>query len=161
MELVVRAKDKVMEKITGEKRTDSGPMYDDADSDINYLETKAAVQKQASEQEGSDCQISLDKRPDMVTDAVSKPPDNLEDEPFLGKWIAVMKMLATFKYISVLFVSWFMGFGIGLIFTFLFWYLQDIGGSPTLFGVASVLNHVSELLAFFFSRKLITSIGKK
>jgi hypothetical protein len=79
MELVVRAKDKVMEKITGEKRTDSGPMYDDADSDINYLETKAAVQKQASEQEGSDCQISLDKRPDMVTDAVSKPPDNFED----------------------------------------------------------------------------------
>lgn len=161
VELVVRVKDKVMEKITGEKRPDSGPMYDDADSDINYLETKAAVQKQASEQEGSDCQISLDKRPDMVTDAVSKPPDNLEDEPFLAKWIAVMKMLATFKYISVLFVSWFMGFGIGLIFTFLFWYLQDIGGSPTLFGVASVLNHVSELLAFFFSRKLITSIGKK
>jgi hypothetical protein len=66
--------------------------FPDADSDINYLETKAAVQKQASEQEGSDCQISLDKRPDMVTDAVSKPPDNFEDEPFLGKWIAVIKM---------------------------------------------------------------------
>lgn len=160
IELVVRVKDRVIEKITGEKRPDTGRLYDDADSDINYLESKVADQKQISEQQdGNECQISLDKRPDMVTDAVSKPTDE-EEEPFLGKWIAVMKMLATFKYISVLFVSWFMGFGIGLIFTFLFWHLQDIGGSPTLFGVASILNHVSELLAFFFSKKVITTIGK-
>ncbi|XP_052093804.1 major facilitator superfamily domain-containing protein 6-like [Mytilus californianus] len=160
IEIVVRVKDRVMEKITGEKRPHSGLLFDDADSDINYLESKAAVQKQASEQqEGIDCQITLDKRPDMVTDAVSQPTEDAVEEPFLGKWIAVIKMLATFKYISVLFVSWFMGFGIGLIFTFLFWHLQDIGGSPTLFGVASILNHVSELLAFFFSRKIISSFG--
>lgn len=52
-----------------------------------------------------------------------------------------------------------MGFGIGLIFTFLFWHLQDYGGSPTLFGVASVINHISEIFAYFFSFRLITQIG--
>ena len=61
---------------------------------------------------------------------------------------------------SVLFIAWFMGFGIGIIFTFLFWHLQDLGGSPTLFGVASVINHVSELLAYFFTGGLITRFGE-
>ena len=63
------------------------------------------------------------------------------------------------KCLSFLFVAWFLGFGIGLIFTFLFWHLQDYGGSPTLFGVASVINHLSEIFAYFFSFKLITQIG--
>ncbi|RUS83768.1 hypothetical protein EGW08_008474, partial [Elysia chlorotica] len=81
------------------------------------------------------------------------------DQPFFGKWLAVMKLLMTYQYISVLFISWFMGFGIGVIFTFLFWHLQDLGGSPTLFGVASVINHVSELLAYFLTGSLIVRYG--
>jgi len=60
----------------------------------------------------------------------------------------------------MLFLTWFMGFGVGLVFTFLFWHLQDLHGTPTLFGIASVINHVSEILAYFFSKKLINSIGK-
>jgi hypothetical protein len=63
------------------------------------------------------------------------------------------------KCLSILFVAWFLGFGIGLIFTFLFWHLQDYGGTPTLFGIASVINHLSEIFAYFFSFKLITQIG--
>jgi hypothetical protein len=31
-----------------------------------------------------------------------------------------------------------MGCGVGLVFTFLFWHLQDLGGSPTLFGNKSL-----------------------
>lgn len=38
-------------------------------------------------------------------------------------------------------------------------FFQDIGGSPTLFGVASVINHISEIFAYFFSFKLITQMG--
>lgn len=38
-------------------------------------------------------------------------------------------------------------------------FLQDYGGSPTLFGVASVINHISEIFAYFFSFRLITQIG--
>uniref|UniRef100_A0A336MMX4 CSON014448 protein n=1 Tax=Culicoides sonorensis TaxID=179676 RepID=A0A336MMX4_CULSO len=74
-------------------------------------------------------------------------------------WLKILQQLKDIKCMSVLFVAWFMGFGIGLIFTFLFWHLQDFGGSPTLFGVASIINHVSEIIAYFFSFKLISEIG--
>ena len=76
------------------------------------------------------------------------------------EWILVFTQFSKdIKLLSFLFVAWFLGFGIGLIFTFLFWHLQDYGGSPTLFGVASVINHLSEIFAYFFSFKLITQIG--
>lgn len=76
------------------------------------------------------------------------------------EWMLVFAAFSkNLKCLSFLFVAWFLGFGIGLIFTFLFWHLQDYGGSPTLFGVASVINHLSEIFAYFFSFKLITQIG--
>ncbi|KAI5747651.1 hypothetical protein M8J77_017023 [Diaphorina citri] len=77
----------------------------------------------------------------------------------IPEWVTVLKHFQNVKCASFIFVSWFMGFGIGLIFTFLFWHLQDYGGSPTLFGVASVINHISEIFAYFFSFKLIRQIG--
>ncbi|TMW43089.1 hypothetical protein DOY81_011831, partial [Sarcophaga bullata] len=77
----------------------------------------------------------------------------------LPEWMAVFAYFKDIKTASFLFVAWFMGFGIGLIFTFLFWHLQDFNGTPTLFGVASVINHVSEIFAYFFSFRLITQIG--
>lgn len=77
----------------------------------------------------------------------------------IPEWVTVLKQFKNLKCASFLFVAWFMGFGIGLIFTFLFWHLQDYGGSPTLFGVASVINHISEIFAYFFSFKLIRQIG--
>ncbi|KAF7997037.1 hypothetical protein HCN44_005314 [Aphidius gifuensis] len=77
----------------------------------------------------------------------------------IPEWVTVLKQFKDLKCISFLFVAWFMGFGIGLIFTFLFWHLQDYDGSPTLFGVASVINHISEIFAYFFSFKLIRQMG--
>ncbi|KAH0555488.1 major facilitator superfamily domain-containing protein 6 isoform X2 [Cotesia glomerata] len=77
----------------------------------------------------------------------------------IPEWVTVIKQFKDLKCASFLFVAWFMGFGIGLIFTFLFWHLQDYGGTPTLFGVASVINHISEIFAYFFSFKLIRQIG--
>jgi hypothetical protein len=38
-------------------------------------------------------------------------------------------------------------------------FLKDYGGSPTLFGVASVINHISEIFAYFFSFRLIRQMG--
>ena len=66
----------------------------------------------------------------------------------------VFRMFATIRYGSVLFLAWFAGFGMGLLFTFLYWHLQELGGPPSLFGLASVVNHVSEILAYFFSHKV-------
>ncbi|XP_075686036.1 major facilitator superfamily domain-containing protein 6 isoform X2 [Rhinoderma darwinii] len=71
----------------------------------------------------------------------------------------LIKIICTVQYGSVLFVAWFMGFGYGYVFTFLFWHLEDLKGTTTLFGVCSVLSHISELTAYFFSHKLIELVG--
>uniref|UniRef100_A0A6A7G3U5 Major facilitator superfamily domain-containing protein 6-like isoform X2 n=2 Tax=Hirondellea gigas TaxID=1518452 RepID=A0A6A7G3U5_9CRUS len=75
------------------------------------------------------------------------------------QWMLVLKEFKTMRCRAFLFVAWWMGFGMGLIFAFLFWHLQDYGGTPTLFGIASVLNHISEIFAYFFSFRLIARIG--
>ena len=75
-------------------------------------------------------------------------------------WVSVFKLFGTYEHGAVLYMTWFMGFGVGFVFTFLFWHLQDIGGGPMLFGIASVINHVSEIAAYFFSKRLIMSIGE-
>jgi hypothetical protein len=107
-------------------------------------------------------QISLSENDrNMVADAVQNKPDPPSPAKETQKnWITVLKLFGTVRYGSFLYVTWFMGFGIGLIFTFLFWHLQDLGGSPTLFGIASVINHVSEIVAYFFSNRLIGYIGE-
>ncbi|KAL2087922.1 hypothetical protein ACEWY4_016750 [Coilia grayii] len=71
----------------------------------------------------------------------------------------LLRMLCSVRYGTVLFVAWFMGFGYGFVFTFLYWHLEDLKGTTTLFGVCSILSHVSELAAYFTSHKLIELIG--
>lgn len=71
----------------------------------------------------------------------------------------MIRLLCGIRYGSVLFVAWFMGFGYGFVFTFLYWHLEDLKGTTTLFGVCSVLSHASELTAYFISHKLIELVG--
>ncbi|CAF2775873.1 unnamed protein product [Rotaria sp. Silwood2] len=75
------------------------------------------------------------------------------------KLMQIIQIFMSFKNGTFLFIAWWMGCGVGLVFTFLFWHLQDLGGSPTLFGVASVINHTSELFAYFFLHELIHRLG--
>ena len=77
----------------------------------------------------------------------------------MPEFAAVFRAMANLRMLMCMLVAWVMGIGIGLIFTFLFWHLQDYGGSPTLFGIASVLNHISEMAAYFYSFKIINKIG--
>merc|ERR1719278_138490 len=72
---------------------------------------------------------------------------------------AVMKALTNLRLLTFTLTAWVMGVGIGLIFTFLFWHLQDYGGHPTIFGIASVINHISEMGAYFYSFKIISQYG--
>lgn len=78
----------------------------------------------------------------------------------LPQWVSVLKMFAPIQFSSMFFILWFSGFGVGLVFAFLFWHLQDLGGTPTLFGIASVINHLSELVAFFFIKKVVAKLGE-
>ncbi|XP_019732866.1 major facilitator superfamily domain-containing protein 6-A isoform X1 [Hippocampus comes] len=71
----------------------------------------------------------------------------------------LLKLLCSVRYSSVLFVAWFMGFGYGFVFSFLYWHLEDLHGTYTLFGICSVLSHVSELGAYFTSHKFIELVG--
>uniref|UniRef100_A0A8R1DSN3 MFS_1_like domain-containing protein n=1 Tax=Caenorhabditis japonica TaxID=281687 RepID=A0A8R1DSN3_CAEJA len=73
-------------------------------------------------------------------------------------WMA-LKALAS-MHILLFFVSVVvMGGGAGLVFSFLYWHLQDIGGSPVLFGILSVVNHASEIITYFYAFKLINKYG--
>jgi hypothetical protein len=75
----------------------------------------------------------------------------------LPNWLLAMKNR---KFAALLLLACFMGFGVGLVFTFLFWHLQEIGGNPTLFGIASVINHLSEIGAYFHSFRYIRQFGR-
>ncbi|CAO4371425.1 Protein CBG09151 [Caenorhabditis briggsae] len=73
--------------------------------------------------------------------------------------LLAMKALAS-MHILLFFISVVvMGGGAGLVFSFLYWHLQDIGGSPVLFGILSVVNHASEIITYFYVFKLINKYG--
>ncbi|XP_029461886.1 major facilitator superfamily domain-containing protein 6 [Rhinatrema bivittatum] len=86
-------------------------------------------------------------------------PSEAVDQSQSFRFRDLIKIICTVQYGSVLFVAWFMGFGYGFVFTFLFWHLEDLNGPTTLFGICSVLSHVSELTAYFFSHKVIELVG--
>lgn len=95
---------------------------------------------------------------DNSTESSEESPTAASHSQAFNFW-DLIKLLCSVQYGSVLFVAWFMGFGYGFVFTFLYWHLEDLNGTTTLFGVCSVLSHVSELTAYFFSHKLIELIG--
>lgn len=95
---------------------------------------------------------------DNSTESSEETPTAASHSQAFNFW-DLIKLLCSVQYGSVLFVAWFMGFGYGFVFTFLYWHLEDLNGTTTLFGVCSVLSHVSELTAYFFSHKLIELIG--
>ena len=97
--------------------------------------------------------------------------------------VCTVQALTNLRLLMFMLTAWVMGIGIGLIFTFLFWHLQvasitfinvkyffesikkyfftfqDYGGHPTIFGIASVINHISEMGAYFYSFKIISQYG--
>lgn len=94
----------------------------------------------------------------------ASPESNAPEQTAIGPpeefhYSDLLKLLCSVRYSSVLFVAWFMGFGYGFVFTFLYWHLEDLHGTTTLFGVCSVLSHISELGAYFTSHKFIELVG--
>lgn len=94
-------------------------------------------------------------RESVASDQTPSNPDTTQEFHYSG----LLKLLCSVRYSSVLFVAWFMGFGYGFVFSFLYWHLEDLGGTTTLFGVCSVLSHISELAAYFTSHKFIELVG--
>ncbi|KAL2081115.1 hypothetical protein ACEWY4_022968 [Coilia grayii] len=101
-----------------------------------------------------------------VVQNISSPENSSEEAPVCPEAAYhplpikdLFRLLCGIQYGSVLFVAWFMGFGYGFVFSFLYWHLEDLKGTTTLFGICSVLSHVSELAAYFTSHKLIELVG--
>ncbi|XP_070215746.1 major facilitator superfamily domain-containing protein 6 [Bos mutus] len=110
-----------------------------------------------SESKGKEVEIPQVER-NSSTESSEETPTATSHSQAFSFW-DLIRLLCSVQYGSVLFVAWFMGFGYGFVFTFLYWHLEDLNGTTTLFGVCSVLSHVSELTAYFFSHKLIELIG--
>lgn len=141
------------------------PEHDEIEHHSDKLDAKPTREDELQNELATQLNLPSLAAPIGSTNSVPLPALGAQTKMFaqttreMPEWVTVLKQFKDLKCASFLFVAWFMGFGIGLIFTFLFWHLQDYGGSPTLFGVASVINHISEIFAYFFSFRLITQIG--
>ncbi|XP_033218871.1 major facilitator superfamily domain-containing protein 6-A isoform X3 [Belonocnema kinseyi] len=141
--------------------------YDFVASEPEISKKPAEITREEQLQNQLSQQLNLPGLLDSSTSAPTQQPATMESKSKIfaqttreiPEWVTVIRQFKDLKCASFLFVAWFMGFGIGLIFTFLFWHLQDYGGSSTLFGVASVINHISEIFAYFFSFRLIRQMG--
>ncbi|KAK0417086.1 hypothetical protein QR680_012826 [Steinernema hermaphroditum] len=107
--------------------------------------------------------LVIDTRIDEVDPAVAEKARARQlTSNYMNEGSAVMHALKAMANIHVMLhlacvVT--IGIGAGIIFAFLFWHLQDLGGSPVLFGIASIINHGSEIAAFFYTFQVINKFG--
>lgn len=64
-----------------------------------------------------------------------------------------------FTTLFLLVTAIYCGFALGLIETFLFWHLHDLGGTQLLFSLITGINSLAEMIGFFFSQHLIERFG--
>ena len=74
-------------------------------------------------------------------------------------WKSALKAMPNIHFLAFLLGIVCIGFGAGNVFAFLFWHLQDLGGTPLLFGIASIVNHAAEIVTFFYAFKIINKHG--
>ncbi|XP_006818393.2 major facilitator superfamily domain-containing protein 6-like [Saccoglossus kowalevskii] len=72
---------------------------------------------------------------------------------------AVAAFLMSFYYMSILLTSFFMGACNGVIVSFLYMYLEDLGAVPLLLGIASFISLSSNVLMYIFVHDVIEVIG--
>ncbi|CAB3982905.1 Hypothetical predicted protein [Paramuricea clavata] len=80
---------------------------------------------------------------------------SLETRAHLAQVCQQLDRLTLFVFFIVLLA----GFNMGFIQNFLFWYLQSLGGSQTLFSLILGFNAVGDLIGFLLSVKLISKYG--
>ena len=76
------------------------------------------------------------------------------------KNISVLSALCNIHYGSCLAAACFMGVGHGMSHSFLNWFLEDLGATKTLMGVAVICRSTLDLLTFFVAGSLIKAIGQ-
>lgn len=74
--------------------------------------------------------------------------------------LAVYKLCFSIKYASFLLTVWFMGIGNGGQVTFVNWFLEDLGASKLMMGLATVVRSSAVITGFFFSGTVINRLGE-
>ncbi|XP_067021896.1 uncharacterized protein [Acropora muricata] len=73
---------------------------------------------------------------------------------------SVLAALCNIHYGSCLAAACFMGVGHGMSHSFLNWFLEDLGATKTLMGVAVICRSTFDLLTFFVAGSLIKAVGQ-
>ncbi|XP_028404503.1 major facilitator superfamily domain-containing protein 6-like [Dendronephthya gigantea] len=72
----------------------------------------------------------------------------------------VYKLCFSAKYATFLLTVWFMGIGNGGQVTFINWYLEDLGASKFMMGLATTIRSMAVIVGFFLSGVLINRLGE-
>ena len=81
------------------------------------------------------------------------------DETLHGTPRDVIHIFLTPNYTATVFAAFYAGLGMGLTRVFLFWHLEDLGAPPSLFGISSAVDHLSETLTYFFIDSLLQRVS--
>lgn len=85
----------------------------------------------------------------------------LEEERNEYEFLDAMKLFKTFKNGVFLVTLFAFGFFHSLQNSFLFWYLQDLGGTPVLFSIILLIYCLAEVVTYFLSGYVVEAIGQQ
>lgn len=76
-----------------------------------------------------------------------------------GSTMEILTLLLKFQYAFFLIISFFLGFSNGLFFNFVNWYLEDLGASKSLMGIATIFRAAALIIAYIFNAFLSELCG--
>ena len=88
-------------------------------------------------------------------DASPQPVTSSSEPSFLQG----LKLFCSVKNGAFIFVLFFFGLSHSLQLSFLFWFLQDIGGTPLLFTTIVLMNSLGEVVMFFSATYFVAKVG--
>ena len=71
----------------------------------------------------------------------------------------VVRIFMQPNYFVAVFGAFYAGLGMGLARVFLFWHLEDLGAPPSLFGISSAVDHLSETITYFVIEWILAKLG--
>ena len=74
--------------------------------------------------------------------------------------LQVYKLCFSAKYATFLLTAWFMGIGNGGQVTFINWYLEDLGATKFMMGMATTIRSAAVIVGFFCSGFVINKLGE-
>lgn len=81
------------------------------------------------------------------------------DEEFVSKGFGLYCIFLLVCYGIFLLVIFFLGFGVGFIFMFFFWYFEDFGGLLIFFGIVLLIDYILEIVCYFNVGCFIGCVG--